>query len=336
MHIARTLRSLSDRTLNRLIVGAILALVIGIPLIGVIYFVDRWVDPGPALVERKVQELEAAVKKSPNNVNTRLQLVGAYVADKRDADALTQLNEVLRIQPNNKTALLARGDLYNRQHDLESARKDYQAIVDMMKGQEFAAMDRELGSALFGLAQVAIAANKPADAIAPLTTALAMDSANADTLNLLGVAYLATGDASKAVQNLRRAVAFVPTDWCEPYQSLSQAYTKLGNAAEAAWATAMVDFCQQQPQKAKQELSALVDGSAAADAYLGLGMVAESQGDREAAASAYRSVLERDPGNFNAETGLARANGASPAPDNAATATPTTVPTPSPTAGGNG
>ncbi len=335
MQTGRTLKAPSDRTLNRMVIGAILILVIGIPLVIVLYVADRWVDPGPALVNRQVQTLETAVKADPNNVNVRLQLVGAYIADNRDADALTQLNQVLGIQSNNKSALLARGDLYNRRHDLEPARKDYQAIVDMMKDQEFAAEDREYGSALFGLAQVAIAANKPADAIAPLTTAAQMDGANADVLNLLGVAYLATGDAEKAIPNLRRAIAFVPTGWCEPYQSLSEAYGKQGNADEAAWATAMVDFCQKQPDKAKQALTALVGGPAAADAYLGLGMVAEQQGDRAGAATAYQKVLDRDPSNFNAQAGLSRATEASPAPGDTSTPTPTTPPTGVPASGGN-
>jgi tetratricopeptide (TPR) repeat protein len=336
MHMARTMKTPSDRTLNRLIRGSILVLVIGIPVFGVVYVMDRWVTPGPTLVERRTQELEAAVKKDPTNVNARLQLVGAYVAGKRDPDALTQLNEVLKAQPNNKTALLARGDLYDRQGNLPAAKNDYQAIVDLMKGQEFAAQDNELESALLGLAQIAITQARPADAIAPLNTALQMDAANADTLNLLGAAYLATGDPKKAVENLRKAVAFVPTDWCDPYVTLAQAYTKLGDAPEAAWATGMVDFCQKQPDKAKQELAALVGGTAAADAYLGLGMIAEVQADAPAAADAYRRVLGLDPGNFNAQAGLARVNAALGSPGDSTSPTPSTPPGTAPAAGGNG
>jgi len=342
MPIVSNLKAPSDRTLNRLIVGAIAFLVVGTLVVGAIYVSDRWVSPGPTLVERRIQDLEAAVKTSPNNVNARLQLVGAYVAGRRDSDALTQLDEVIRIQPNNKTALLARGDAYSRLGNPSAAKRDYQAIVDLMKGQKFAPEDTELESALLGLAQIAMTEARPADAIANLNSALQIDRANADTLNLLGAAYLATGDAAKAVDSLRKAVTFVPTGWCDPYQTLGKAYTKLGNAEEAAWAGAMVDFCQQRLDQAKQMLSTLVGGKAATDAYLGTGMIAESQGDAAAAVSAYRAVLQRDPGNFNAEAGLARVTEVAPVPSAGASpvtsaAPPTSQPpATSSAAGGNG
>lgn len=329
MHFKSTLRNPSDRTINRLIVGAIAFLVVGTLVVGAIYLSDRWVDRGPTMVERRIQDLEAAVKANPNVISTRLQLVGAYVAAGRDPDALTQLNEVVKVQPDSKTALLARGDLYHRAASLDAAAKDYQTIVDIMQGAEFAPEDTELESAFYGLGQIALERKKPADAIGPLTSALKIDGANADTLNLLGSAYLATGVADKAVTVLRQAIAFVPTDWCDPYQTIGQAYTKLGNSAEAAWAAAMAQFCGKQPDVAKQQLQALVNGPAATDAYLGLGMIAEAASDQAGAADAYGKVLARDPSNFNAQTGLSRVTGPGPA-----TSAHPSPPVPSPAAGG--
>ena len=177
-----------------------------------------------------------------------------------------------------------------------------------------------------------MAQGQPGEAIPSLTSALQIDPTNADNLNLLGTAYLETGDASKAVTNLRSAVEFVPTGWCDPYRSLTQAYTKLSNTPEATWASAMVDLCQQQLAKAKQELDAIVGSQAATDAYLGLGMVAESQRDPHAAAAAYRQVLARDPANFNAQAGLARANDVLTAPGAGASPAPST----GPSTGGDG
>ena len=64
--MARVLGSQEERTLNRLIVGSILVLLVGIPLLTVVYLSDRWVDRGPTLAERRIQDLESAVRASPN------------------------------------------------------------------------------------------------------------------------------------------------------------------------------------------------------------------------------------------------------------------------------
>lgn len=80
MQMARTHKTPNDRTLNRLIVGAILILVIGIPLVGVIYFMDRYVDAGKPFVDRQIATLEETVRQTPNQMNARLQLAGAYRA----------------------------------------------------------------------------------------------------------------------------------------------------------------------------------------------------------------------------------------------------------------
>jgi tetratricopeptide (TPR) repeat protein len=314
MHIRSNLKAPSDRTLNRLIVGAIAFLVVGTLVVGAIYLSDRWVDRGPTMAERRIQDLEAQVKANPNVISTRLQLVGAYTAASRDADALTQLNEVIKVQPDSKTAHLARGDILRRQGNLDGAAKDYQAIVDIMKGTEFAPEDTELQQAFYNLGAIALERKKPVDAIPFLVESLKIDRTNADTLNLLGTAYLQANQPDKAADALREAVSFVPTGWCDPYVTLGQAYTKLGKAAEAEWAGAMVDFCQTRPAVARQRLAALVGGTAATDALVGLGMIAEAESDRAAAADYYAKALARDPQNFHAQTGLSRVTDLAPTP----------------------
>jgi tetratricopeptide (TPR) repeat protein len=306
MHLKSTLKALPDRTLNRLIVGAIAFLVVGTLVVGAIYVSDRWVDRGPTMVERRIQDLEAALKANPNAIGTRLQLVGAYVTAGRDPDALIQLDEVLKVQPDSKTAHLARGDVLRRQGNLDGAVKDYQAIVDLVKGTEFAAEDTELQEAYYDLGAIALERKKPVDAIPLLTESLKIDGTNADTLNLLGTAYLQANQPDKAADSLRKAVSFVPTGWCDPYITLGQAYTGLGKTAEAEWAGAMVDFCQARPAVAKGRLAALVGGTAATDALVGLGMIAEAESDRAAAADYYAKALARDPQNFHAQSGLSR------------------------------
>jgi Flp pilus assembly protein TadD len=305
---------MNDRQLNRLIVAVVAAIILIVVAVGAIYVSDRWVDRGPTMVDRRIADLEAQVKANPGAITTRLALVGAYVAANRDADAVSQLNQVIQVSPGNKTALLARGDILRRTGDVTGAISDYTAIVDLMKGAEFAGQDTELASAFYDLGVIALEQKRPADAINFLVEALKITPTDADVLYQLGTVYLQTGSADKAADALRKAVTFVPTGWCEPYVALAQAYTGAGNAPEAEWAGAMTDFCQSRPAVAKGRLAALLDGVAATDALVGLAMIAEAENDQPAAADFYTRALARDPQNFLAQSGLSRVATGTPPP----------------------
>lgn len=312
MQLTRTLKAPSDRTLNRMIIAAILVLAIGIPLVTVIYFLDRNVDPGPTLLQRQVAAAEEAVRTQPNDVGRRLVLATSYVAAGRLDDAIHQYDEILKVSPGHRVALLGKGDALAARGDLNGARALYQELVDEAKGGEFAGADPQLERAYYSLGSVAMKQDRVTDAVTALEAALKIDRADADAWYLLGAAQLKAGAADKAVQALRMAILFVPTGWSEPYAGLAQAYRALGRAAEAEYAAAMVDFSEKRPVEAKQRLEALTSGPVAVDAMLGLGMVAETEGDRDAASRWYQKVLALDPENFNAQVGLGRIGGGTP------------------------
>ena len=103
-------RGLSDRTLNRLIVGAIVALVIIIPLVGVVYFLDRSTDPGPSMAQRAVAAAEEAVRAQPNNVNARPGARDQLPPELHRYQAhVNQYGEVLKVVEDHRGALLGRG-----------------------------------------------------------------------------------------------------------------------------------------------------------------------------------------------------------------------------------
>ena len=299
----------SDRQLNRLIVGVAMILLIGIPTLVAVYWFDRVVDTGPPLVERKISELEAAVRANPNTISIRLQLAGAYGAAKRYQDAIGQLDAVLAASPGDKTGLVNRGDIYQLVGQPDKAAADYSALIAIAKDGEFAHVDVQLHQAYYSLGAIQLDGGDPKAAIPNLAAALDINQTDADTLNLLGTAYVRSGDPATGVEKLRTAVLFVPTGWGDPYAALAEGYTALGQADEASWATAMVDFAAGRPQAARDRLSALTGGRAATDAYVGLGLIAESTSDMPAALEAYGQALKRDPQNFTALDGQARANG---------------------------
>jgi tetratricopeptide (TPR) repeat protein len=298
--------SLTDRQLNRLILAVLMVLLIGAPTIAIVYFLDRQTESGTTLVERRVGELETAVRNSPNSITLRLQLAGAYGAAARYSDALGQLDAVLGVEPDNKSALVARGDIHVTLGQLDDAATDYARVISIAGGGEFAGVDTELQQAYYDLGSIQLQQDNAADAIGNLEAALAIQTTDADTLNLLGRAYLATGDASRAVDALRKAVLFVPVGWAEPYETLRAAYTSLGRSDEADWAGAMAAFAANQLQEARSVLATLTGGDAALDAWVGLGLIDERLGDTDAALADYDHALAIDPQDFTALSGQSR------------------------------
>ncbi len=148
--------------------------------------------------------------------------------------------------------------------------------------------------------------DKPKDAIDVLLKALAIKRTDADTMALLGSAYVKAGTPDKAVEPLRRAIVFVPVGWVEPYQTLAAAYTASGDPELAEWADAMAAAQTGDSAGAMTRLQALTGGEAALDAMIGLGQIAEVGGDPTTAADWYRKALEVDAESQAAKLGLGR------------------------------
>ena len=307
-------RGISDRTLNRLIVGLVVALLIGVPVIAITYYADRHVDGGPSMSQRAVNAAEEAVRNDPNLLSARMALAAAYANDNRPADAIAQYDIVLQTEPGSRAALLGRGDAYRANSDLDSAALDYQALIDAAKDEEMAAVDRQLEAAYYGLGFIQFQQNKARDAAVNLANALVIDRTDADALDLMGRSLIAIGDYDSAIDALHDAVALVPTGWCDPYDHLAEAYQAKSDADGAAYASGMVALCEDRPDDAQQALEPLVEGAYGRDALIGLALTAEKRGDTAAAANYYEQVYAQNPSDFAAITGLARVGGqASPA-----------------------
>ena len=314
MRVARP-TTISNRTLNRLILVCGLALLIGIPAMVFIYWNDRHVDPGASLAGRTVAAAEAAVEADPKDIQARDHLAAAYVSDKRYQDGITQFGAALQIDATDRAALLGRGIAYIEVESLDAARADLQAFVDGNGAGEFAKTDPQLEQAYYWLGYVQLQQGQAADAATTLQKALAIDAGDADALYSLGVALDQTGKPDMAASALKLAVAFVPDGWRDPYRELATAYAALGQSDGVTWANAMVAYCDGDLDQAEAALTPLTAGTMKTDALLGLAQVAGKRGDNAAATDYYQQVLAIDPSNTSASIGLSMLGaGASAAP----------------------
>ncbi len=319
---------MDDRQLNRLIKRVLLLLVVGtIAFVG-FYALDRWRPATTPIVDQRLTALEQAVRDTPDDVASRGELADTYVAKGRFEDAIVQYNLILESNKETELATFGRAAAYMGLGRLDDAAKDYQAVVDIAKGGEMANVDPTLEAAYYSLGSIAMQQAKPAEAIPFLEKALAIQRSDADALYLIGTAYVATGETGKAETALRSAIAFVPIGWSEPYTALAEGFTKAGKTAEAEWAGAMADLNGGKPELAEPRLLAIVDGDAALDAAIGLGLLYETKGDTATAADWYGKALAKDPQNAAARLGMSRVGpGATSLP---------ALPTPGAPAGGNG
>lgn len=299
---------MSERTLDRLIRAGLAIVAIGIA----IEASDRllgWRNGEESLLERQVAAAEKAVRAQPNETGPRLRLAEVYRAAERPDDALAQYDEVLAEESTQSTAWLGRGEILADEGEVEEAEKAFRKVIGKAGDAELATVDPQLEAAYYGLGSLLLEEGRARKAVAALRRAVEVEPTDADAWQRLGAAALGAGEPRLAVRALREAILFVPLGWCEPYEALADAYARLSRRPHARYAEAMVELCEERPTEATRRLRRLTAGPVAVDAMLGLGMAAELQSDRAAAARWYRRVLAADAGNFNARSNLGRLAG---------------------------
>ena len=301
-----SLTKMDDRQLSRWIKRIALILVAGTVLFTGFYVFDRWRPATAPIVDRRLSALEQAVRDQPEDIVSRGNLADTYVAKGRYEDALVQYNAILDAGKETELATFGRAAAYMGLLQYDLAAKDYQTVVDIAKEGEMANVDPTLQAAYYGLGTIAMKQGKPAEAVPFLEKALLIKRSDADTLYLIGTAYVATGETDKAEAALRSAVAFVPIGWSEPYTAMAEAFTNAGKTAMAEWAGAMADLTSGKPDLAEPRLLAIAEGDAALDAAIGLGLLYETQGDNASATEWYAKALVISPDNTAARMGMAR------------------------------
>lgn len=196
----------------------------------------------PALAE---DELRTALDIAPQDAGLRADLAQLYEQTQRSEQAVTLLEDGVRRHPADAAArealiraYLAKGDLpaaRTAAEDLKTLQPKasdgyYLAAQVAVAQKRFDDAERQLERALEvqpdGLAPLAaltrlqLEHGKAAAAVARLQSSLASHPDNANVLEMLGEAYLATGDLADASDALARATRAAPS-WWYPYHNLA-------------------------------------------------------------------------------------------------------------------
>jgi tetratricopeptide (TPR) repeat protein len=304
-----SLAAIPDAQLNRWIRRLALLLLVGIIAFVAFYVVDRYRAPTASIVNREMAAMEDAVRADPTDIASRGRLADLYLAANRYDDAIAQYTEIIKTGKQDEAAYVSRGLAYQEKGDLDAAAADFTKVVELAGDTELAVVDPMLQTAHYGLGAIALKQDRAQEAVDELLKALAINRSDADTMNLLGAAYVKLGTPEKAIEPLRQAILFVPIGWADPYQTLADAYAAMGETEEAEWAGAMAAWQSGDPGGATAQLEAIADGKAALDARIGLGLLAETAGEPATAADWYQKALDLDASNKAAQLGLSRASG---------------------------
>ena len=296
-----------ERLLDRMLIWTAALLAVAIVAFAAYYYLDRTLqDDGPTTgnAEHEVAAYEQAVRDDPQDIAARGALAQLYLVDGRYTEAIEQYQAVLTQDETSIGALLGLGRAQLAAGDATAATGSFEKIITLTADAEMPGDSTE--AAHYYAGSIALDQLRPADAIAHLKAAVAIEPSDADAWHMLGAAYLANGDLDESIAALSRAVLFVP-NFTEAYDKLAAAYEGKGMAGESSYAQGMAAYSRGQHGDAIRELKAATEASPNfSPAYAGLGLTYEARGERELAIGAYERAVELDANDFTAQTGLAR------------------------------
>jgi tetratricopeptide (TPR) repeat protein len=292
--------------LQRIIIGLAVVLVVAVVSFGSYYYYDRYYRPQPKEAEAAVEKAMQAVRNDPKSTAARLKLSETYMLNHRWDDAILQANQVLKVEPENQSALLVIGVSSVNNGKPADAVDPLTKFVNARKDESMPGLDRQLQSAAYYLGDSYLQLGKPKEAVTPLEQAVNWSTTDADAMYKLGVAYVGVKEYEKAVNMFHGATTFVP-DFLEAYSEMSKAYAALNKPALVDYANGMMAYSKKDYAAARDLL--LKSAQAKADfapTFAGLGRTYEALNDLPNAKGAYEAALKIDMNNFTASNGLER------------------------------
>lgn len=150
-----------------------------------------------------IEAFTAALAWRPNSMVAFFRRGIAYAALRRDGEAVRDLKEAARLEPNAPQPLVALGDLFDQRGNPAQAAAWYEQAAARLKD--------EAPGVLYALALARYRSGAPASAIEPLERAVARDRSLAEAHYLLGIVYRDTQNFEAAVASLQEALSLQPS-----------------------------------------------------------------------------------------------------------------------------
>ncbi len=301
-----------ERFYKRAIFVLLGVLVLSIVGFGAYYYFDRYYANNIPIADREIAQVTKMVQNDPSNLASRLTLANIYLRKGSYQDAITQFNEVLKVDDKNTGALIGLGMSLYESGKLKESAAAFQQVEEMTKDDDTAQHTATMGSVHYYLGLIAQSQGNPQGAEDELKKSLLANPTDADTLLALSEVAAQLGKTDEAIQGYLAALQFVP-NYRQAYEGLAKAYTSAGKTTEAAYANAMVDYCKGSYDTAISQLQAVVKAKPDfAEAFYGLGASYDKKGDRDQAIAAYQKAIELQPNYEAAQAALSRLGGEMP------------------------
>src|SRR3989344_1037037 len=208
------------------------------------------------------------------NARAYNNLGNAYRRQNRTEDAIAMFKKAIEISPRPRT-LSNLGAVYRKEGMIMEARETYRRAIDI---------NPDDAEPYFGLGLVYAESGDLSQALTFYQMAIDREPNFAEAYNNRGSIFLASGDMARAIAMNQEAIK---TDslFVQAYFNLGVAFTKTGYPEEAIHAYE----------------SAIILMPDAIPARINLGILLYNAGRMDEAKTQFKEILERDPGNINAQ-----------------------------------
>ena len=222
-----------DRWID-IVMWVVVAAVVGlVGYLGYAYLSTQNRERTTSPAARSVANLSAIVRAQPNVAAARVKLAQALAADSRVAEAVTQYQAALKIDPGNVDALSGLGVIAMQRQQLKTAEGYWLKVIDLIGTAEMATKDQRLEVAYYYLGTTYVEMKRYQDAVGYLKEALRIRKDASDTHYMLSVAYRGLNLDDQAQQELDITLAFDPNNAQANYD-MGVLRLKAGDRATAA------------------------------------------------------------------------------------------------------
>jgi len=222
-----------DRGIKLAIYGLLAAIVLVGAYLAWAYYGDVRLASTQSPTARAVANLSAMVAKAPDNAQARVQLAEAMMANGQSGEAIEQLQEALKLEKDNISALTDLGLIAMDRSEWKKAEGYWLQLVQLLSGAEMAQKDQRLADVYYYLGTTLVEQQRYEEAVANLKQSVLIKRDSSPVHYMLSVAYARLTLPDMQRQELEIVVAFDPKQ-AQANFDLGMLQLKKGDVASAA------------------------------------------------------------------------------------------------------